>query len=213
MAIGRRAGVDGLAQIQLPDDGRRGQAEHQLNGFFQTVVGTECSSAEGIYRHHDRLRLADGVSQCNLAPAGKTCRHDVLGNIPGHIGAAAIHLGGVFAGESASPVGNKHAIAVHHEFPPGQAGIRFRAAKDKTAGGVHQDLGVLVGREIAQRRSQDLIGQLPAQFILLHVRAVLGGDHDRVQTQGLAVLVVFHGDLGFAVRAQAGDQPCFSDSG
>ena len=40
---------------------------------------------------------------------------------------------------------------------------------------------------------------------------MLGGNHYRVQTQGLAVLVVLHGDLGFAVRAQAGDNSGFTN--
>ena len=130
------------------------------------------------------------------------CNH-VLGNVPRHVCAAAVHLGGILAAERTAAVGCKCAVAVHHELAPGQAGIGIRTALHKLTAGVQDDFRIIGGHTVKGQREHILVQQI-RQLIDVGVLLVL----DRNDHRGDAhrrVTVVFHRDLHLAVRADVGD--------
>ena len=167
-------------------------------------------TSEGV---NHRLGFSDGIGQRHLAPAAQPGGHEVFGDVAGHICPGTVHLGGVLPGKGAATMGREHTVAVHHEFPSGEAGVGLRASKHKPPGGVQQDFGILIRGKRLQRRGQHLVGEFPKQFIGGLLRAVLGGEDNRVQPQGASIFVVLHGDLGFSIRAQAPHHAGFPGGG
>ena len=105
MAQGRYAGVIHIPQPQCADDavGRQvvvfANPLHQIRPWHFT--GSKCLHADG-----DRLLHTNGVGQLYLALRGVVVPQDVLGNLPGHVRAGAVELGGVFPTESAADYSN-----------------------------------------------------------------------------------------------------------
>ena len=89
-----------------------------------------------IDQHAHRLGNADGVGQLHFAAVGQSGGHDVLGDVPGHVGRAAVDLGGVLAAEGPAAVPGPAAVGVDDDLPPGQAAVAVRAAHHEPAGGV-----------------------------------------------------------------------------
>ena len=110
-------------------------------------------------------------------------------------------------------MGSEHAVAVHHELSPGEAGVSFRAAQHKPPGRIQKDFRILIRRQGLQRRGQHLVGKFPAEFVHGFLRVVLGRKDNRIQPQGFSILAVFHGDLRFPIRAQAPYHPGFPGGG
>src|SRR5437763_16948584 len=69
VAVGGRALVDRLAQVEVADDRRRAQVEDLLDGAadLQRVDGL---GAEGLDHHRDRPGDAYGIRNLDLAAAG-----------------------------------------------------------------------------------------------------------------------------------------------
>ena len=62
-------------------------------------------------------------------------------------------------------MGCEHTVAVHHEFPSGEAGVGLRASKHKTVRrGSAGSWCPRRGKRL-QRRGQHLVGEFPKQFI------------------------------------------------
>ena len=93
------------------------------------------------------------------------------------------------------------AVGVHDDLTAGEAGVALGAADHKAAGGVDIVLGVLVQQLGGDGGLDDLFHHVGTQLVHAHALAVLAGDDHGVHTHGL-VLVVLHGDLALAVRAQ-----------
>ena len=203
MTARRRAAVNGVQQVQLLDDARRGQVIRLAHSGRKAIIlaGTTC--AKRIHIHHDRLFLPDGVGQRDLTALGKACRDDIFGNIPRHICAAAVYLGGILAAERTAAVGCKGAVAVHHELAPGQAGIGIRAALHKLTAGVQDDFRVIGGHTVKGQREHILVQQI-CQLIDVGVLLVLDRN-DHCGDAHRRVAVVFHRDLHLAIRADVGD--------
>ena len=89
-----------------------------------------------IDRDADRIGDADGVGQLHLALVGQSGGDDVLGHVPGHVGGAAVDLGGVLAAERAAAVACPAAVGVDDDLAPGQAAIAVRPADHEAAGGI-----------------------------------------------------------------------------
>ena len=94
------------------------------------------------------------------------------------------------------------AVGVHDDLTAGQAGIALRAAHNKAAGGVDVVLGILVQQLGRDGGLDDLFHHVCPQLLHAHALAVLAGDDHGVHAHGLVVLVVLHGHLTLAVRAQ-----------
>ena len=60
----------------------------------------------------------------------------VLGDVACCIGAAAVNLGRVFAGECAAAVGSAATVGIDYNLAPGEAGISGGPAYDELSGGV-----------------------------------------------------------------------------
>jgi len=84
----------------------------------------------------------------------------VFGNVPRHIGAAAVYLGGILAAERTAAVGCKGAVAVHHELAPGQASVGIRTALHKFAAGVQDDFRIIGGHTVKGQREHILVQQI-----------------------------------------------------
>lgn len=110
--------------------------------------------------------------------------------IPGHVGAAAVYLGTVLARQRAA-MGRKTVVGVHHELAPREAGVRLEAALHKSAGGIDEDLRVLVRRKLPQCGQDDILHQVAAQGVEIDVLFVLAGQHDSGDALGESVFV-FH---------------------
>ena len=81
-------------------------------------------------------RHADGVGQLHFAAVGQPRGHDVLGHVAGHVGRAAVDLGGILAAERAAAVAAPAAVGVDDDLASGQSAIAVRAADHEPAGGI-----------------------------------------------------------------------------
>ncbi len=92
--------------------------------------------AEGVYKDAAGLCDADGVGYLHHHLVCHACGHHILGDIARCIGAAAVHLAGVLAGECAAAVGAAAAVGVHYDLAAGKAGVAGGAAYHEFACGV-----------------------------------------------------------------------------
>ena len=155
-------------------------------------------------QHADRLGHADGVGQLDLGALGQAGGHDVLGDVAGHVGRRAVHLGRVLAAEGAAAVTAHAAVGVHDDLAAGQAGVAHGSADDEAAGGVDVVLGVLVEPLGGQHGLDDVLEDVGVQLLVADALGVLAADDHGVDARGLAVLVVLDRDLALAVGAQVG---------
>ena len=201
MAVGCQLLVDRLTQVKLLDDRRRTQVEHLLYGLLKHIVANN-AGAEGLYHNGNRLGNADGIRQLNLAALCQTCRNNVLRNPAGRIRARAVHLGRVLAGKRAAAVTADAAVGVHDDLTAGQTGVAVRTADDETAGRVDEILGILIQQMGRNDLLYHLLDHVLANLREGHLRAVLGGNNNRIHTDGLIVLVILYGNLALAVRTE-----------
>ncbi len=118
------------------------EAEGGLDGSSRSLSsGIDCG-AVGINHDGQRVGQADGVGHLDFAALGQTRRPPR--SWP-HDGACKMWCGRPWWGlcrEGAAAVIAPAAVGVHDDLPAGDAAVRQRAAHDKPAGGVHQELGV-----------------------------------------------------------------------
>ena len=194
---------DGLVQSQGADHTGRRQVKHRLDRLLQGHVGILAGEV-GVHIHSYRLGFADGIGETDGAFLCQPSRHDVLGNVPRHIGAAAVHLGTILAGQCAAAMGREAAVGVHHQLAARQAGVGLEAALHKATGGIDEDLGVLVRGKVPQGWGNNMAQHLTPQFCQILVRIMLAGEDNGHQPVRYPELI-FHRHLRFAVRFQAGD--------
>ena len=194
-----------LIQAEGPDDTAGSQVEHLPDCLFQNRLRVSPGLME-VNVHGHRLRPADSVGEADGTAFRQTGGHDVLGDVPGHVGPAAVYLAGVLSGERPAAVGNEAAVGVHHQLPARQAGVRLKAAQDEAPGRVDEDLRFVVGVEVPQGGDDDVAGDLLPKLLQILLLIVLAGNHHSGDSLGPA-LSVFHGYLGLAVRAEALDGP------
>ena len=104
--------------------------------------------------------------------------------------------------ESAAAVTARAAVGVHDDLAAGEAGVAHRSADDKAAGRVDVILGVLVEPLGGQHGLDDVLENVGVQLFVADALGVLAADDHGVNASGLAVLIVFHGNLALAVGAQ-----------
>ena len=95
---------------------------------------------------------------------------------------------------------------------PVRAGVRLKATQDEAAGGIDQDLCLLIRGQFPQCGHDDILHDLPAKIIQALVRLMLAGDHHAGDPAGQAEHIL-HRHLCFAVRSQALDRACLSGLG
>ena len=140
-------------------------------------------------------------------------RDDVLRDPARGVRGGAVDLGGVLAAEGAAAVATHAAVRVDDDLAAGQAGVAHGAAHDEAAGGVDVDgRGPPGDADRVEHRADDVLDHVLADLRELYVGRVLRRDDDGRDLDGLVVLVA-HGHLGLAVRAQVGQRPVLADLG
>ena len=200
MAVGGQLAVDGLAQVKVADDGGGRQVKDFLDSLHDLLVGNG-AGAEGVHHDGDGLCHADGIGQLDLALGSQARGNHVFGDPAGGIRGGTVHLAGVLAAERTAAVAGIAAVGVHDDLAARQAGVALRATHNKAARGVDVVFRVLVQQLGGNDLLNDLAADVLMQLLLADVGAVLAGNDHRVDAHGLAV-VVLHGDLALAVRAQ-----------
>src|SRR5918992_259409 len=165
-AGGLLPGKAGLAAAEMAVCGGPG-ADRGALGRWVNLGRTE-----GLDHHADRVGDTDGVGSLDHAPPGETRGDQVLGDPTGGVGARAVHLGCVLAGEGAPAVRRGPTVGVHDDLTPGQPRVALRAAGHEAPGRVHQDLGralieELLGHHGAYYRLDDVV-----PYLVLHPVAV-----------------------------------------
>ncbi len=103
--------------------------------FAQPLV-VDLAGAVGVDQDAHRLGNADGIGQLDLAAIGQSGGDDVLGDVPGHVGGAAVDLGRVLAAERPAAVPRPAAVGVDDDLSPGQSAVAVRPADDEPPGRV-----------------------------------------------------------------------------
>ena len=114
------------------------KVEEGLDGLGD-LGAIDALGAEGVHEHRDRSRDADGVGHLDLAAFGRAGGDDVLGDPARGVGAGAVDLGGVLAGERAAAVARHPAVGVDDDLATGETGVGVRSAEDELARRVHED--------------------------------------------------------------------------
>ena len=157
--------------------------------------------------HSNRIRHLDLALGCQASG------HHVLCYIASRIGSGAVHLGGIFAGESATAVGASTTIGVDNDLATSESTVALGTADHESAGGVDQIAGVFEplfgehGFDDFFHHRFDKGGLHFAAIALLG--AVLSGEHHGVDTVRLAVDIA-HCHLAFGVGAQKRQTAVFS---
>src|ERR1700743_1060036 len=120
------------------------------------------------------------------------------------ISRGTVYLGGILAAESAAAMCALTAIRVDDDLTAGEPGVTMRTADDELAGGVDmildlivEQLGVfLIPGLYAGDQDLDNVFLDPGLHLRFGIEVVvLGGDDDRVDTNGLVLVVVFQRHL------------------
>ena len=169
------------------------------------TVEVDLLGALAVDHDGDRVGDADGVGHLHLAALGEAGGDDVLGHVPGGVGAGAVDLARVLAGEGAAAVRSGAAVGVDDDLAAGEAAVAHGAADDELAGGV-DDRDVLELVHVVEVLRQDRLDHVLEQVgvddaLQVGALGVLRGEHHLDDLDRLAVLVA-HRDLALAVRAQ-----------
>ena len=156
--------------------------------------------------HRHRLGHADGIRQLHLHLAGQSGGNQVLGDVPGHVGGRAVHLGGVLAGERAAAMAPHATVGVHDDLPAGEPGVAVRAAHHEAPGGVDVEHGVGIQQLRRDHVADDVLVDGRMQILVGDLVVMLRRNHHRLHANRLAV-VELHGDLRLAVGSQVGHGP------
>ena len=188
------------------------EAEHGAHGVRDGFVGQAAlRGAEGVHIHADGFGVADGVGELDLGALGQTSGDNVLRHIATHVGGAAVHLGGILAGEGPAAVTTKATVAVHDDLAAGQAGVALRSTDDEVAGGVDEEFGLGGEHPLGQHLLDDFLDAELLNQAVLHTGRVLGGDDDVRDGDGLVILID-DGHLGLRVGTQPrGQLPGLAD--
>src|SRR6201982_3681599 len=143
MAVRSRLAINRTPQVQRIDNALRSQLEvrpDQVGNDRRIDLG----SPERFNQNTHRFGDADRIRQLNFALIGETRRDNVFGNVTRHVGRGPIHLGRIFAAESAAAMASHAAVGVHDDLATGQTGVAHRAADHKSPRGVEMILAVRV---------------------------------------------------------------------
>jgi len=212
VAVGGSLLEDGATQVEALDDALGGELEVLANELDEARLG-DGARAEGVDADADRLGYSDGVGELDLDAVGEAGCDDVLGNVAGHVGCAAVDLGGVLSGEGTSSVTAHAAVGVHDDLTAGKAGVSHGSADDEAASGIDVVLRVGVEQVGWDDGLDDMLEDFGAELVvgegtvgvLVGEFGVLGGDDDGVDADRLVVGVVLYRDLRLAIGAKVGE--------
>jgi len=207
--------VAAFLQVEVDGDHAGPEVEVLLDDLEDLLV-RDAPGAVRVDEHGQGLRHADGVGDLHEAAAGEAAGHDALGGLPGDVGAAAVHLGGVLAGEGATAVGTPAAVGVDDDLAAGEAGVAVGPTDDEAARRVEVEDGLLVEVLLRDDGLDDVLLEVGGDLVVGDGLVVLGGDEDGVDADGhhgAALVDVLHRDLGLAVGPEPGAGAVLADLG
>ena len=116
------------------------------------------AGAVGVDVDADRFGDADGVGELHFAAVGEAGGDDVLRDVAGHVGGAAVDLGWILAAEGAAAVTAPAAVGVDDDLAAGETAVAVRTADDELAGRVDVIIDVAGDQFCRQDRRDDLVG-------------------------------------------------------
>ena len=124
VAVGCGFLVDGVAELEALLDGVGTEVEEpgDVFGYLAVAVG-DVAGAVGLDVDADGLGYADGVGELDEDLVGNAGGDEVLGDVTGGVGCAAVYLGGVLAGEGAAAMGALAAVGVDDYLAACEAGV------------------------------------------------------------------------------------------
>ena len=162
----------------------------------------DLAGAFGVDVHAHRLGDADRVGELHFAAVGQAGGDDVLGDVAGHVGGAAIDLRRVLAAERAAAVPAPAAVGIDDDLAAGQPAVAVRAADDELAGRVDVVLDVAAAPALrAAPASMTFVDDELADLLRASLLGVLRRDDDRVDPHR-PVAVVLDRHLALAVGPQ-----------
>ena len=93
-------------------------------------------------------------------------------------------------------------VSIHDNLAAGKTGVTVRSADNEAARRVDIENRLVVHHLCRKHRVKDVLANVLVKLLLRHIRVVLRREHYRMQMHGLAVLIVLHRNLGFAVRTK-----------
>ena len=187
-----------LVQLQGMDHTCGREVKETADRLFQQFVRV-CTGEVGIHVDGHRIGPPDCIGQSDCAFLREAGGHNILGDAAGHVGAAAVHLGPILAGQRAAAVGGQPSIGVHHQFAAGQAGVRLDPTQYKAAGGIDENLRVLIRGEDAEGWLDDEFQQFLPQLGQILILRMLAGEDDGGDPPGCAEDIL-HRHLRLSVR-------------
>src|SRR5699024_1178248 len=149
---------DRAQQVEGVDQCGGPQVEDRAHGGGDLVVRAG-TGAEGLHVQPHRFGDADRVGDLHLAAFGEAGGHHVLGDPAHRVGARAVDLRGVLAGEGAAAVTGHAPVGVDDDLAAGQAGVPLGPADHEAAGGVdvgdHAGGVQPLGGELLEHRGDD----------------------------------------------------------
>ena len=171
---------------------------------LRELLARHFSGPESIHHDRRRFRDADRIRDLNFAAICEAGGHDVLGHITRRVSGRAIDLGWILAGERAAAVARKSAVGVDNDLAASEAAVADGTADDEPPGRIDVELGALVQPFLRQHRQHDFFHHGFAQLFGADVVAVLGGEHDGLDADGLVVFITQR-DLALGIRPKPGE--------
>ena len=146
----------------------------------------------------------------------------------GSISGRTVNLRRVFTGECSTTVSTFSTVCVHNDLTSGQSGITMRATDHELAGRIHMVNDIIIEQSLYMSRIlgfyaryQDTlyigcnlllhsdIGFFLANAFRTDKLVMLSRYNDRIDTQRLAVVIIFNSDLALCIRTEIRHQVVF----
>src|SRR6202035_974655 len=147
---------------------------------------------ERVNQYAHRFGYADGVGELDLAAVGQAGSHDILGNVPRHVGGRAVDLGRILAAEGAAAVTSHAAVGVHDNLASGKTGVAHGAADHETSGGIDVVLGIFVEQLCGDGGLDNVLQNVAADFSEAHGQFVRQRDRRRHQLRVFVAGIAKH---------------------
>lgn len=213
MSLSSRFVVLGLQEVEVTENAPRCQAEIFSDDFAEVPV---ChASLDGAIRvdvQRQRFFHADSLGELEQHTLAIASSDQGLGDPSGGLSSAAVHLGRIFAGESASAVGSMSSLSIHNDFPAGQSSVSVRPANGEGSRGVDDPLNIGVDQVVRQNLQADFLDQ-DGHFLVGLAFTVLVRNENSMDSDGLettVIVLVLDGDLRFGVRPEPVDLVCLA---
>lgn len=203
--------VDGSTELELLDDVTRAEVEVLANNASEElVILSTLNGAVGVDPDAEWVSQSNSVRNLDTNAMAEFGVYKRFSNKSGEVGSGSIDLGGVLSRVGTTSMGTPTTIRVDDDLSSSETGIGTRASFDERAGRVDDVNGIRYQEFSRADLLDDLLNESVADDIIVHIRAVLGGDEDVVDLGGLQVFsflsdLVLNNDLRFAVRSEPGD--------